>query len=598
MGIIAFDEIHGESWTISRDLAIRSSPSKPEYAYYGHLADVLRMEPQYKVVRLTQPWTDETLRGINVLIIAHPAHPRHEGVTCQGSPIFSAQDVKRINNFLQSGGGLFVFNEHEAERWGNNLNDLLAPYGIHCNGDTVWAQKGAEDAHVLVQHFVCEEVKDHPICDGIARVSFHRGCSINCDGEAEALIRAPGGQCVFAASDCGAGRVAVIGDTDLFSIPYVGEFDNLHLFQNAVQWLADAHRVGDKYLALQVIRRQAYDLSGVEHNRDLTQVGGNHVLEAGNSKEVFSLVSAFATDIDPYAAPEEFLDEAELIFHQLPRDIRLTVSNFRRDGNLYGALLIRNLPIDCDLPATPSDSRRSVQKTSYVSESILGIFARGLGDPFAYKQEKDGELFQNICPTRHNVAKLSSESATVLLDFHTETAFHPNLPDFVMLLCLRSDHDHRARTEVASTRHIIPLLPLKYRSLLFQPLYRTGIDYSFGSPSGKQANGPLLPVFYGNAYDPFMKYDLDLMKGETLEAQEALSQMQTATNAAKNYVRLEPGDLMIIDNRRTVHSRSEFTPQFDGRDRWLQRCYVLRDLAGSEEARMTRSRLIAVEFRV
>src|ERR1043166_2316715 len=326
MGIIAFDEIHGESWTISRDLAIRSSPSKPEYAYYGHLADVLRMEPQYKVVRLTQPWTDETLRGINVLIIAHPAHPRHEGVTCQGSPIFSAQDVKRINNFLQSGGGLFIFNEHEAERWGNNLNDLLAPYGIHCNGDTVWVQKGAEDAHVLVQHFVCEEVKDHPICDGIARVSFHRGCSINCDGEAEALIRAPGGQCVFAASDCGAGRVAVIGDTDLFSIPYVGEFDNLHLFQNAVQWLADAHRVGDKYLALQVIRRQAYDLSGVEHNRDLTQVGGNHVLEAGNSKEVFSLVSAFATDIDPYAAPEEFLDEAELTFHQLPRDIRLTVS--------------------------------------------------------------------------------------------------------------------------------------------------------------------------------------------------------------------------------------------------------------------------------
>jgi hypothetical protein len=597
MGIIAFDEVHGESWTISRELAIRSSPSKPEYAYYGHLADVLRLEPQYKVVRLTQPWTDETLRGISVLIIAHPANRRHEGVTCPGPPVFSSEDASRINAFLQSGGGLFVFNEHDAEQWGNNLNDLLAPYGIRCNHDTVWAQKSPQEAYLLVQHFVCEEVTDHPVCDGIARISFHRGCSIDCSGDARALIRAPGGQCVFAVSGR-SGRVAVIGDTDLFSIPYVGEFDNLHLFQNVIQWLADAHKVGDKYLALQVVRRQAYDLSGVEHNRDLTKVGGHHLLDAGNSEEILPLISSFISKRDPYASPDEFLDEAELAFHQLPRDLRLTVSNFRRDGNLYGALLIRNLPIDADLPATPIDSRRSLQKTSCVSEAVLAIFARALGDPIAYKQEKDGELFQNICPTRRNIEKLSSESATVLLDFHTETAFHPYLPDFVLLFCLRSDHDRRARTEVASTRHIIPLLPLKYRSLLFQPLYRTGIDYSFGSPSGRQANGPLLPVFYGNAYDPFMKYDLDLMKGETIEAQEALAQMQTATNAAKNYVQLQPGDLMIVDNRRSVHSRSEFTPRFDGSDRWLQRCYVLRDLARSEESRMTRSRFIAVEFRV
>jgi hypothetical protein len=74
--------------------------------------------------------------------------------------------------------------------------------------------------------------------------------------------------------------------------------------------------------------------------------------------------------------------------------------------------------------------------------------------------------------------------------------------------------------------------------------------------------------------------------------------MRAAANAGKNYVRLLPGDLVIVDNRRAVHSRSEFEPRWDGKDRWLQRTYVSRDLAASEELRMTRNRLIEVEFRV
>jgi alpha-ketoglutarate-dependent taurine dioxygenase len=598
MAIIGFDEVHAETWTVSRELAVKAAASKPEYVYYGHLADVLRLDSQYKVVRLTQEWSDDTLRGIDVLVIAHPANPQHEGVICQGSPSFSDQDRKKIEAFLHRGGGLFVIGEHNAERWGNNLNEILSSSNIIFNDDTVQAPKDAADAHLLVQHFTCKDIETHPITASVSRISFHRGCSLSCAAPAKALIMAPGGQCVFGASEVGAGRVAVIGDSDLFSIPYVGGFDNLRLFQNAVQWLAKVDATTDQQFGLQMLRKQAYDLGGVQHNLDISKVPGGPVLDVANSVQVASIVESLARSNNPYENPEAFLDEAELYFHQLPTNVRRAVSLLRRHGNEHGVLLIRNLPIDSELPGTPANSRRALDKKTFMSESILAIFSRGLGEPFAYKQEKDGELFQNICPTKANITALSSESATILLDFHTETAFHPYMPDFVMLLCLRSDHEHRARTEIASTNHIIPLLPLKYRSALFQPLYRTGIDFSFGSVSGTQGNGPLLPVFFGNVYDPFMKFDLDLMKGETPEAEEALLQIKGATNAAKNYVRLLPGDLMIIDNRRSVHSRSEFTPRFDGTDRWLQRCYVLRDLAAAEELRMTRDRLIAVEFGV
>ncbi len=40
----------------------------------------------------------------------------------------------------------------------------------------------------------------------------------------------------------------------------------------------------------------------------------------------------------------------------------------------------------------------------------------------------------------------------------------------------------------------------------------------------------------------------------------------------------EPGDLIIIDNRRTSHSRTKFKAYFDGYDRWLQRVFIKQDI--------------------
>lgn len=32
---------------------------------------------------------------------------------------------------------------------------------------------------------------------------------------------------------------------------------------------------------------------------------------------------------------------------------------------------------------------------------------------------------------------------------------------------------------------------------------------------------------------------------------------------------LKPGDLLNVDNYRTTHTRTPFTPRWDGKDRWL-----------------------------
>jgi L-asparagine oxygenase len=161
---------------------------------------------------------------------------------------------------------------------------------------------------------------------------------------------------------------------------------------------------------------------------------------------------------------------------------------------------------------------------------------------------------------------------------------------------LRSDHDAIAETIYASITHALPLISATHRDLLFQPFYQTGIDYSFGNIQTLQGKSPVMPVLYGNREDPFLNYDEDLMKAMTLEAEAALEALKEAIASVYQGIKLEVGDLLCIDNRRTVHGRSPFKPRYDGFDRWLQRSFVVRDLGSSAKDRLPGERIIRTTF--
>lgn len=141
-------------------------------------------------------------------------------------------------------------------------------------------------------------------------------------------------------------------------------------------------------------------------------------------------------------------------------------------------------------------------------------------------------------------------------------------------------------------------LSLRERAVLSEPLFQTGIDYSFGSANGEKGNGPTLRVLYGDPFDPYITVDPDLMVGLTPEASAALKRLHVALNEVKRWARLDAGDLLIIDNRRAVHGRSEFEARYDGLDRWLQRVCVVRDLVPSAGHRRLGGRVIETAFAV
>lgn len=301
---------------------------------------------------------------------------------------------------------------------------------------------------------------------------------------------------------------------------------------------------------------------------------------------------------NPYHDTEEFLLDCEMRADEMPRFVRRALLEFQVRSNSEGVLLLRGLPIDPGLyyVHTPPNAQRSTEKTTFVSERCLAMIGSRLGHLVSYIQEKNGDLFQNLAPVKSQEKVQSSGGSRTRLQFHRETVFHPYAPEYLLLFCLRPDHDRVAETTYASISHALPLLSEAHRDLLFQPLYRTGIDYSFGNVQTVKGNGPVMPVLYGNRHDPFLNYDEDLMEALTPEASEALEALKDAVAQVYRGVKLDIGDLLCIDNRRTVHGRSSFTPRYDGFDRWLQRSFVVRDLGKSASDRHPGERIIRTVF--
>jgi L-asparagine oxygenase len=300
----------------------------------------------------------------------------------------------------------------------------------------------------------------------------------------------------------------------------------------------------------------------------------------------------------PYQETEEFLFDCEMRADEMPRFVRRSLLEFQVHSNDEGVLLLRGLPIDPGLyhVHTPPNAQRSQEKTTYVSERCLAMVGSRLGHLVSYIQEKNGDLFQNLAPVRGAEQVQSSNSSQTRLQFHRETVFHPYAPEYLLLFCLRPDHDRLAETTYASISHALPLLSAEHRELLFQPLFQTGIDYSFGNVQTVKGNGPVIPVLYGNRNDPFLNYDEDLMEALTPDAEAALEALKQAIASVYRGIKLSVGDLLCIDNRRTAHGRSSFTPRYDGFDRWLQRSFVVRDLGKSAGDRNPGERIIRTVF--
>jgi hypothetical protein len=242
---VLFDEAHGEAWTIRPEIARAIQPSHPEDSSYALAAQALRDRDLAVVSHVAGPLDAGALSAADVLVLAHPADARRERTVPGGSPQLSASELDAIEGFVRDGGGLIVLGEEENDKYANNLNVLLARFGIEIADDLVSDYAHHDGA----PHWVLADLGPGASGDGVdllARVGsacFYRAGRLELANGARPLARASAtasspGATLLAATEHGAGRVVVASDSDLFGDDCLAQHDHEDLWCNLVHWAA------------------------------------------------------------------------------------------------------------------------------------------------------------------------------------------------------------------------------------------------------------------------------------------------------------------------------------------------------------------------
>jgi L-asparagine oxygenase len=316
-------------------------------------------------------------------------------------------------------------------------------------------------------------------------------------------------------------------------------------------------------------------------------MGSGYRLTAGQAQAVRALAAELG--VLGNNDPDEFCARARLLARRLPLELTETMLRFGERGSDTGMFVVSGLDVGT-VPATPLHNRDGVgASTPFASQLIL--VAHLLGDIVYYEAEGTGHLVQDVVPNPQYLHRQSSQGSRAELEAHTEQSFSPMRPDYVVLGCLQGDP--AAHTFVLPVSDLVRHFSEAELAYLRRPLWTTLIDDSFHPyvPDPEEVRGPF-PLLSGSPEDPVLLLDQELTHGMTAQAQQLLQRVIAVYSQAKKRFTLSAGDIGFVDNTRAMHGRSAFAPRFDGRDRFLLRTFVVRDLRRTSAARTPGHRMI------
>ena len=309
-----------------------------------------------------------------------------------------------------------------------------------------------------------------------------------------------------------------------------------------------------------------------------------------------------------HAENQEFLDEADVLAHDLPRRVRKAMRNFRLFEPDDALLVAGGWPVDEEkIGPTPVHWKQHGPENDTAAEDMLLLLLGSLlGEPIAWSTQQDGRVVHDILPIKGHEQEQMGSGSEVLLTWHVEDAFHPYRGDYLGMMCLRNPDC--VPTTFAPIRKV--RLTSEQQAVLSSPHFTIRPDESHLPKNRGNGNHPpeveavlerayekiermwkqpeKIPVLFGDPKAPYIRLDPYFMDDpEDPVARETFRELMRQIDDALEDQVLEPGDFCFIDNFQAVHGRKPFKARYDGRDRWLKRINVVRDLRKSRESRLS-----------
>jgi len=325
-------------------------------------------------------------------------------------------------------------------------------------------------------------------------------------------------------------------------------------------------------------------------------------------RSIQTLITGLARQFRMVGDPD-FLMESAVAAHELPRRLRQFLIHFKNEEVENGCALMSGLPVDDEkIGATPPHWKCvGPGNPALEYEIFLMLCAALLGDALAWSTQQSGRIVHDVLPIRGHEHEQLGTGSEQLLWWHTEDAFHPFRADYIGLLCLRNPDS------VSTTVCAVDMIELDADETdrLFEPVFTIRPDESHRPKNGGNGADPAevaverqqeayteiermntrpdrISVLYGDKRSPYLRIDPYFMDpAQDVRAQSALESFIRRIDRALMNCTLKPGDTLFVDNYRAVHGRQPFRAHFNGRDRWLKRINVTRDLRRSRESRIS-----------
>jgi len=289
-----------------------------------------------------------------------------------------------------------------------------------------------------------------------------------------------------------------------------------------------------------------------------------------------------------YSSDQQWLDARFWIAEQLKQILsERSLASLKAFGSnpQNCVLIVRGLPIDSQLPPTPYQGYLGPDHLPLVNSLYLGLYQIAGIEPIAYENENSGQLFRHVVPASHARNEKSSHGSQHTFGMHVDNPDLPLIPEsvsaisgcpeYLSLLAVRCDL--KVRSSIALLDSVLKKLNRATIEQLCQPQFLISRPDSFDN-----SNTTRLPVLLfaedGTAY---CRYDKENISPLTPEAAAALLMLDAELQKPENRIdtSFQPGDLMMLQNQRLLHSREGFQPREDGTDRWLVRLFGMKSLS-------------------
>ena len=329
-------------------------------------------------------------------------------------------------------------------------------------------------------------------------------------------------------------------------------------------------------------------------------------LSEDDRDRVDALIAEITAELPSGLGQAELLERLTVFAQEMPRAVRAAANHFRLREPAGGCVFTGFQVDDNKIGDTPAEWGGAGPAATGREDLFLLLCACLLGDPVAWATQQDGRLLHDVIPIKGHELEQINSSTEAPLWWHTEDAFHPYRAHYVGLLCMRNpdavettyavfddlELDEDIVRTLMEPRYVIrpdeSHLP-KNRGRAPDDVPRELLERSFAWVEEVNSTPPLTPVLFGDPASPYGRLDPYFMdrRDDDPAAMAAFDLFVKEIDDKLTSVVLRPGDALFIDNYKSVHGRKPYAARHDGRDRWLRRVNVTRDLRASRATRTT-----------